>query len=122
MKEMLETLLSAYEYIPKLYEGIQTVISQYRESKIIEANEMIVAITEGLQWLTEAIDLTRDAQKEAINIFEINDSIAEIIEALENEDTVLLADLLEYELLEKLEVWYDKIGASLEGMNFQDAE
>lgn len=119
---MLEILLSAYEYIPKLYKGIQTVVSQYRESKIIEANEMIVAITEGLQWLTEAIGLTRDAQKEAINVFEINDSIAEIIEALENEDTVLLADLLEYELLEKLQGWYDKIGISIEGMNFQDAE
>ena len=122
MTEKIQALVSAYEYIIRLNNGIEMAINSYRIDDTMKGNEMTVAITEGLQWLTEAIDLTSEVQKEPINVTEINGTIAEIISALENEDTVLIADLFEYELLDKLKGWHEKIETSLEDINFENAD
>ena len=122
MTEKIQTLVSAYEYITRLNSGIETAINSYRIDDTTKGNEMTVDITEGLQWLIEAIDLTSEVQKEPINVAEINETIAEIIIALENEDTVLIADLFEYELLDKLKEWHEKIGVSLEDVSFENAD
>ena len=114
MEQKLEVLITAYEYMQKLYGGIQEAVECYRINDNAAGTNLTVQITEGLQWLTEALQGTLDIQKETVQIDEINDLLAEILEALENEDTVLLADLFEYELLEKLQEWYEKVCNSLE--------
>ena len=114
MEQKLEVLITAYEYMQKLYGGIQEAVDCYRINDNATGIQLTVQITEGLQWLIEALQGTLDIQKEPVEINELNDVLLEIVDALENEDTVLLADLFEYELLEKLQDWYGKVCNSLE--------
>ena len=76
-------------------------------------NELTIQIIDGLRWLIEAIRLTEDVQEEAIDILEIKNILGEMLEAFENEDNILLADMFEYELLEILERWHNILGKSI---------
>jgi len=67
---------------------------------------MMIDLIEGIEWLTQAIDGTRDIHGEyAMDVSQINSALHEISEAYENMDYVLLSDLLEYELLPVINVW-----------------
>ena len=116
MEKKTEVLISVYEYMQKLYGGIQDAVECYRINNNAGGMELTVQIIEGLQWLIQALEATVEVQKEVIQIAEINDTLEEILDALENEDTVLIADLFEYELLDKIQEWYSKVCNSLEAL------
>ena len=105
MSLQLETLATALDYIPRLNKGIAEAVTAYREGNDAGAYELLVQIIDGLNWLLDVIQLTKAAQKTPIDLEGIEDLLSEMIEGLENQDSVLLADLLEYELLEKTQGW-----------------
>lgn len=110
MNEELEALGSAREYMTKLYQGIKDNVALYRVGRETEANAMFIEIVDGFTWVVDVLTLTRKAQGEVISMGETKQICAEMIEALENSDTVLIADMLEYEVLPLLDEWYDAIG------------
>lgn len=113
MNKQIETLESAYDYIRRLCQGIEENIELYRSGRETEANEMFIQVVDGFTWVVDALALTRDAQADAIDFSNTKEICGEMIEALENKDTVLIADMLEYEVLPLLDNWHEAIGMIL---------
>lgn len=114
-EQQLEVLSSIYEYMERLYEGIQDAIDYFESQREGKAYELVVSIIDGLVWIVDGIHLTNDVHKAPIQLQEIKSVLGEVIEAQENNDTVLLCDMLKYEIMTKLEEWYNIIGNTLRG-------
>lgn len=99
MEKQLEALNAANDYIEKLKTGIEDLVNKINSGEENNGVQLIPNIADGLQWLVNIIELTKDLHKGSISIENIKEQLGEIIEALENEDYVLLGDLFNYELL-----------------------
>ncbi len=105
MEIQVEALRDALEYTEKLYLGTKRAIVLLRQKDIQAGYQLIVQITEGLGWLGDVLRLTQDIQIQKVNTLEVNHLLRVLIEAIENEDIGLLADAMEFELLEQLNKW-----------------
>ena len=105
----IEVLNSVSEYLTKLKDGINKIVTLIQEGKEHQAIQIIPSAAEGIGWVIQAINLTKDVQKEIIDIDDINDFISEIVDAFENEDYILVGDLFEYEILPILERVHSQI-------------
>lgn len=106
MKEKEELLQSLYEYLPKLYSGINTNVEYYRTNQNGMADELIIQVIDGLCWTIDAIILSEEFDREGLNIQELKNVLSEMLLALENEDKVLIADILEYEIMPQVKKWF----------------
>ena len=103
-KEVLQTV---YEYLYNLKDGIKNIAYLIDGGNEEETFNIIAQVAEGLQWIDEAMNATKQFHKNKLNLQEINDFIGEISEALENEDYILVSDLFTYEitpLIDKLHI------------------
>ncbi|WP_051556387.1 hypothetical protein [Alkalihalobacterium bogoriense] len=100
-----ETFESAKEYSKTLHNGIGTFIEKFAASKYEEGINLLPAIIDGLEWLLKASVLTESLQKEKLEIESMNKILNEINEALEHTDYILLSDIMQYEIAEKIEMW-----------------
>ena len=114
MEQQIETLKTAYEYINNLKQGIVTLVQYLQEEKEKKACEMIPLVADGIEWVTEAIRLTYEAHKGNVSSRDITEKLGEIVEALENEDYVLVSDLFNYEILPILEESQSQIKSIIE--------
>ncbi len=110
-RQSIEALESAMNYLNEISNAIPDVINAYRIGELSKASNDMILLIDGLQWLNEVFYLTKDFHK--IDAFEIKEIYFEFIEALENEDSILLADLLEYELLPRIQIWKNDLEESL---------
>lgn len=110
----IESLQSAYEYIPKLRNGVERYISLYNSNDNITQNmiKILQMVLEGLNWVTNVMDkckhifLKHDIE---INENEINTIMKELLESIENGDENLMIEILEHEILVILDEWYENI-------------
>lgn len=105
------------EQIEKIVDNCNKSILFFREGNEIESNRYFSAVIEGLRWFNYAIDLIVSFNKIDIYIEksgnktlkEIMDSFSSIInniaEYQENQDWIMIADVLEYELVPALKEW-----------------
>lgn len=110
----IEALQTADEYIERLQRGIEQVIEYYRDSKINEGSTLMIEIIDGLRWVVEVIELTQDIQVDKIDITDIKEVLKNIIDALDNQDNVFIADLFEYEVQGILQQYHQGIKATLQ--------
>ncbi|WP_069650363.1 hypothetical protein [Caloranaerobacter ferrireducens] len=113
--EALETL---YDYSFRLIDGINAAVEDFREQREDKGLEILPQIIEGLQWAIEVVFRTKYVLQEyeiEIEEEEIKDLLNELLDAVENQDYVLISDLLEYEIIELLKEWQK----GLQKMNFQ---
>ena len=96
LKTMVESIENINLYmeaiVNKLYEGDEKI-----------ACEGLAFISEELQWIFKGLDITSDifdSNDIATNILE---QLTEIVSAMENEDYILVADMLNYEVKPLLE-------------------
>lgn len=109
-----ETITTLEEYIPKLINGINSAVDEFRAQKEDKALNLMVSIIEGLQWMIQVISKTEYIfAGSGFNIDEnrINALFAGLCDAMENQDYVLVTDILEYEVIEFLDEWQDNIKA-----------
>lgn len=102
-KEKIEVLQTANDYMNNLKDGIVNLANMIQEGKEQEAITIIPQIVDGIEWVVQVITLTKEVQKNEIGVEALNDQLQEIIEALENEDYILVGDLFNYEILPILE-------------------
>ena len=103
MEEQIEALKTANEYIDNLKNGIENLVNKINSGEESNGIALIPIIADGLDWLINIIKLTSDVHNGAISMENSNEMLEQIIEALENEDYVLLGDLFNYEFLPILE-------------------
>jgi len=85
------------------------------------SSENLLTLTEGLSWISEALDTLSLNQKHLpapflellpITLNRLKDILSSMVEALEKDDRVELADLLTYELKEELNQLQKALGQS----------
>gem|GEM_PF-1568715 len=85
------------------------------------SSENLLTLTEGLSWISEALDALSLSQKHLpspflellpITLNRLKDILSSMVEALEKDDRVELADLLIYELKEELNQLQKALGQS----------
>lgn len=103
MNEQMEALRTANEYLDNLIGGVKKVANYIEQGEEEKGVELISYIADGIEWLLSAVNLTQEVHEGSVNIGAINEKLEEIVEALENEDYVLVGDLFNYEILPILE-------------------
>ena len=109
MNEKIEILKTTSEYLVNLKGGIENLVVLMNEEKEQQACGIIPEIADGVGWVLNVTNLTSDILGEVENLDEINNFLTEIVEALENEDYILVSDLFNYEILPILENLHEVI-------------
>ncbi|ARC85327.1 hypothetical protein U732_1470 [Clostridium argentinense CDC 2741] len=103
MERVKDVIITCNEYIDKLKkDGILKLINSIQGGNEEEALTLIPLIADGLQWIIEVVEKTKDIQIEKINTDKLLENLGEINTALENEDYILMSDIFEFEILEEL--------------------
>ena len=113
MQQKLEALQEANEYMQRLIKGSCTTITYLKQGNLTEGYRLLSQIADGLEWLGDIFILTNDIQKEKVDANDLQEIINEIVDAMENEDTGLIADLIEYEMIAKVEGWIGQVNSTL---------
>ncbi|MCI1477729.1 MAG: hypothetical protein LKH93_00305 [Clostridium beijerinckii] len=103
MNEQMEALRTANEYLENLLGGVKKVVNYIEQGEEEKGIDLIQPIADGIEWLLSAVNLTQEAHKGSVEIGQINEKLGEVVDALENEDFVLVGDLFNYEILPILE-------------------
>lgn len=113
MDEKFEALKSAKEYLPRLIGGVDSIVEFSQNGEYEKASSIILEASEGFQWIIDLIELTKDTIKEQVDQKELVEKFSEVVEALENEDHILVSDLFEYEVKPILEGYLKAINCTL---------
>lgn len=110
-----DTLDEIKVYLPKLKNGCIDAADLFRNNELKEANDKFQLILNGIEWYTKTISriltlLEDDELKDQLEneLILMNTTLKELIDAHENEDIVLVADILEYELIEFIDRFIEK--------------
>lgn len=117
MDKKIQLFLDTIEHIEYVMDITKKIVENFAVNKEFEANNFIVKFIDEVNITIEAINITRDIQTNSIDTNEINEALNPIIEALENQDFVLISDLFEYEILPILERWKEMLTKSKEKIN-----
>ena len=107
---------NADAYLMRLIPGIEKAVELFRTGNEQEANQFFINIIDGMDWFSQVLDMIFAAKEissdTAINGKSVQDRRARLIDftqqmvdANKNKDWVLLADLLEYEILPYYKEW-----------------
>lgn len=95
----LEVLNTAKEYIEKLISGINEVVGYIQSGKEKQAIEMIPLIAEGIGYIIDVIEVLNIEIDKDKTIGNLNGQLGEIVDGIENNDYILIADILNYEIV-----------------------
>ena len=105
-------LNNAKEYLEKLIPGFQKAADLFRMGNEQEANQYYLQVLDGIDWFSQVILTIINAQQ---NIFEeqsledrqkkLTNLMAQMLESNKNQDWILMADLLEYEMIPFYKDW-----------------
>jgi hypothetical protein len=117
MKDLLATNLgNAKEYLEKLIPGFQKAADLFRMGNEQEAHKFYLQILDGIDWVSQVsqtIVSSRENELEGQDLKERQEKLtgfmAQMLEANQNQDWVLLADLLEYEMIPFYEGWQEML-------------
>ncbi|MBC8286216.1 MAG: hypothetical protein H8E42_01945 [Nitrospinae bacterium] len=115
LQDLLATnLTNAKEYLERLIPGFQKAADLFRMGSEQEANQYYLQILDGIEWFSQVVLTIVNAQENKlgeINLEErqkqLTDLIAQMLEANQNQDWVLMADLLEYEMIPFYKDWQE---------------
>ena len=103
---------NAKEYLEKLIPGFKKAADLFRMENEQEANKYYVQILDGVDWFSQVvmtiIESCGDNNEEqglGKRQKKLTELISQMLEANQNQDWVLMADLLEYEMIPFYEEW-----------------
>lgn len=109
-----ETLEEIDNYLPKLKKGCIETADLFRNGNFNNANKKYQNIIEGISWYSQTItNIVNLVNKEKyitkINnkLISLNEILNELMQAYGNEDNILIADVLEYEIPEFIDDFVD---------------
>ena len=113
---LANNLGNAKEYLEKLIPGFQKAADLFRMGNEQEAHKFYLQILDGIDWFSQVvlnIVKSRGNQVEGQSLGdrqkELTGLMAQMLEANQNQDWVLLADLLEYEMIPFYEDWQETL-------------
>jgi len=126
LKDLVATnLANALYYLKKLIPGCDQAADLFRAGNEQEANKYYLQILDGIEWFSQVVSVIMspdegekelpDTDDESLEVRQkkLTDLMSKMLEANENQDWVLLADILEYEMVPFYKDW-EKILSKLE--------
>ena len=114
LKDLVATNLSnALDYLEKLIPGFDQAADLFRTGNEQEANKYYIQILDGMDWFSEVVNVVMSSEGEGqepenslrIRQDKLTDLMSQMLEANKNQDWVLLADILEYEMTPFYKEW-----------------
>ena len=118
LKDLVATnLANALDYLKKLIPGFEQAADLFRAGNEQEANKYYLQILDGIEWFSQVVSVIMspdegetelpDTDDESLEVRQkkLTDLMSQMLEANENQDWVLLADILEYEMLPFYKDW-----------------
>ena len=114
LKDLVATNLSnALDYLEKLIPGFDQAADLFRMGNEQEANKFYIQILDGMDWFSEVVNVVMSSEGEGqepenslrIRQAKLTDLMSQMLEANKNQDWVLLADILEYEMTPFYKEW-----------------
>lgn len=107
---------NADAYLIRLIPGIEKAVELFRTGNEQEANQFFINIVDGMDWFSQVLDMILAAKEISPDTLvdgksvqdrraSLVDFTRQMIDANKNKDWVLLADLLEYEILPYYKEW-----------------
>jgi len=122
LNQILEkNIANAQGYLQKLIPGIQKASDLFRSGSEQEANKFFINIIDGMDWFSQVVDsiakavdfesdtITFDGKSFQDRQDHLVEMTRQMVEANQNQDWVLLADLLEYEILPYYTDWEEQL-------------
>ena len=109
---------NADAYLIRLIPGIERSVELFRMGNEQEANQFFINIIDGIDWLSQVLDMILAAKAISPDtVFDgksiqdrrasLVDFTQQMVDANKNKDWILLADVLEYEILPYYQEWLD---------------
>ena len=109
---------NADAYLIRLIPGIEKSVELFRRGNEQEANQFFINIIDGIDWLSQVLDMILAAKAISPDtVFDgksiqdrrasLVDFTQQMVDANKNKDWILLADVLEYEILPYYQEWLD---------------
>ena len=114
LKDLVATNLSnALDYLEKLIPGFDQAADLFRTGNEQEANKYYIQILDGMDWFSEVVNVVMSSEGEGqepenslkLRQAKLTDLMSQMLEANKNQDWVLLADILEYEMIPFYKEW-----------------
>ena len=121
-------ITNAQEYLKKLIPGFEKAADLFRTGNEQEANKYYLQILDGIDWFSQVVNIVLKPDQSEVALpgtenesFEARQEkftglMSQMLEANKNQDWVLLADVLEYEMVPFYKDW-EKILSKLENPN-----
>ena len=113
---LANNLANAKEYLEKLIPGFQKAADLFRMGNEQEAHKFYLQILDGIDWFSQVvlnIVKSRGNQVEGQSLGDRQEKLtglmAQMLEANQNQDWVLMADLLEFEMIPYYEDWQETL-------------
>ena len=115
--ELVKNSVNSYlQLIPQIKAVALTCSEGFREYNVQEGQKLFTEVLDGCRWMTDALFLLKGSLKQRNGFMELGPEwedlesqyssvVNELVTAFEANDTLLLADVLEYELLNNLDGW-----------------
>ena len=126
LKDLVATnLANALDYLKKLIPGFEQAADLFRTGSEQESNKYYLQILDGIDWFSQVVSVIMspdegetelpDTDDESLEVRQkkLTDLMSQMLEANQNQDWVLLADILEYEMVPFYKDW-EKILSKLE--------
>lgn len=99
MDEKIELLKTTDDYIINFKSQISKAADCFQSGEDEKGFNMVPSIAEGIGWIVKSLNITKDVLNQDISVDNLNEKLNEIVEAMENQDTILIGDLFQYELI-----------------------
>lgn len=114
---VLEGIGDGIRYIPELVEYLGKTSRYFQVGRVGEGIDLFIKELEGLEWLNHILSglnfyyvapgkIEIEGFEDNLNDFQ--SVLRELMEAWKNQDYVLISDLIEYELINNLEIWEEE--------------
>ena len=116
-----KNITNAQDYLKKLIPGLQKASDLFRAGNEQEANKFFINIIDGMDWFSQVVDSIAKAVDFGSDTIIFDEKTfhdrqgdlvkltRQMVDANQNQDWVLLADLLEYEILPYYTDWEEQL-------------
>lgn len=122
---IMETMESIHDYLERAVPALNELVDQSYSDYTKDTWVGLQQLTDGMQWMLQFVEFTRDAKVQPKNWDNADDSFkaceqqfAQLLEAIEAHDMVLISDLLAYEIVPAYEAFKGNIAQSLQDTEF----
>ena len=109
--QAIEAFETAIDYMDRIHKEIPLMVEYYKNNTITDVSDKMFDLSEGLYWIYDVVRLTTEYN--SLVSSEIIDSYSEMNQAFENKEYILLADILQYELMPLIKAWRESLAGSL---------